>query len=73
VHEEQAQEPPMRGLLANNVHLNTAAENADVTVQLTGPTSRPVVAMKAEDCSLYQEQQFGITIHRASEYSDLRR
>ena len=69
--EQQENEPPMRGLLANNVHLNTGSENAEVMVQLTGPTTRPVVSVRDESCSLYLEQKNGITIHRASEYSDI--
>ena len=67
----QANEPPMKGLLANSVHLNTGVEDTEITVQLTGPTSRPSVTIQDKNCSLYQEQLCGITIHRASEYSDL--
>lgn len=69
--EEQANEHAMKGLLANSVHLNTGVEDTEITVQLTGPTSRPTVTIQDQSCSLYQEQQCGITIHRASEYSDL--
>lgn len=68
---EQSNEPPIPGLLANDVHLNTGVENSEIEVQLTGPTSRPIITVKDEGCSLYQEQQSGITIHRSSEYSDL--
>ena len=69
--EDQANEAPISGLLANAVHLNTGAKNAEIAIQLTGPTTRPIVKIKDENCSLYQEQQSGVTIHRASEYSDL--
>jgi hypothetical protein len=69
--DAQVSEPPFRGLLANNIHLNTGASNAEVMVQLTGPKTRPVVTVKDVACSLYKEQQCGITIHRSSEYSDL--
>jgi hypothetical protein len=67
----QSNEPPLRGLLANSVHLSTGAKNAEVKVRLTGITSRPSVIVVDENCSLYQEQQCGITIHRANEYSDV--
>lgn len=69
--DAQVSEPPFRGLLANNVHLNTGASNAEVMVKLTGSKTRPVVTVKDVACSLYKEQQCGITIHRSSEYSDL--
>lgn len=69
--EDQSEEPPIKGLLANSVHLNSRTKNAEVTVQLTGPTSRPTVSVQYTDCTLYKEQRNGITIHRASEYSDL--
>lgn len=69
--KDQVSEPPMRGLLANKVHLNTGVENTEVMVQLTGPTSRPSVSVTDAACSLYKEQQYGISIHRASEYSEL--
>jgi len=69
--EDQSQESPFEGLLANSVPLTKRSRNAKVLVRLVGPTTRPNVIVKDEDCSLYQEQSCGITIHRASEYSDL--
>jgi len=69
--ENQKNEPPMQGLLANNVPLTVNSLNSDVMIRLSGVTSRPYVTVKNEACSLYQEQTCGITIHRASEYSDL--
>ena len=69
--EKQSKEPPMDGLLANTVPLTEGSKNTKVLVQLTGPTSRPKVLIQDEECSLYKEQTCGITIHRASEYSDL--
>lgn len=68
---EQADEPPMEGLLANTVPLTEGSSNAKVLVQLTGPTTRPNVIVQDKNCSIYKEQTCGITIHRASEYSDL--
>lgn len=69
--EDQSSEQPIRGLLANNVHLNKNCEDSEVEVHLTGASTRPVILIKDPECSLFQEQQYGITIHRASEYSDL--
>ena len=69
--ESQSDEPPIRGLLANSVPLTEGSANAQVMVELTGPTSRPNVIVEDQNCSLYQEQTCGISIHRASEYSDL--
>jgi len=71
--ESQADELPLKGLLANKVHLNTLTENAEVTVQLMGATSRPVIRVVDSHCSLFEEQQNGITLHRANEYSNLGR
>jgi hypothetical protein len=68
---EQSREPPFRGGLANDVHLNTESINSEVKLQLTGPTSRPVAYLVDSKSTLYAEQRCGITIHRASEYSDL--
>ncbi|WCE28468.1 DUF2199 domain-containing protein [Vibrio sp. SCSIO 43137] len=67
----QSNEAPVRGLLANNIHLNSNSENSEIEIQLTGPTTRPMITIKDPECSLYKEQQSGITIHRAAEYSDL--
>jgi len=67
----QSNEVPIRGLLANNIHLNSNSENSEIEIQLTGPTTRPKITIKDPECSLYKEQQCGITIHRAAEYSDL--
>lgn len=69
--DDQSSEPPIKGLLANNIHLNGDNINSEVLVQLTGAKSRPVIRIKDENISLYNEQVCGITIHRASEYSDL--
>jgi len=69
--DDQSSEPPIHGLLANDVHLNTNSEDSKIEVQLTGAKSRPMITIKDPECSLYIEQKNGITIHRASEYSDL--
>ena len=69
--EDQTNEKPLKGLLANIVPLTTGSEDAEITVQLIGSTSRPEVTVTDKNCSLYQEQTCGITIHRANEYSEL--
>ena len=69
--KNQSNEPPIRALLANDIHLHENTQNIEVEIQLTGPTSRPNVIVKDHESSLYKEQQHGIAIHRASEYSDL--
>lgn len=69
--DDQSQEPPMRGLLANSVHLNQNAEDAEIEVQLTGASSRPKIVIKDPECTLYAEQSYGISMHRAREYSEL--
>jgi len=69
--EDQTNEKPIEGLLANNVPLTTGSINAKIMVQLIGAKSRPEVTVTDQDCSLYKEQTCGITIHRENEYSDL--
>jgi len=64
-------EPLIKGLLANEVPLTEGSINSDVTIQLIGSESRPEVNIIDQNCSLHLEQTCGITIHRASEYSDL--
>ena len=68
---DQVKEPPISALLANTIHLNTHTEDIEVQVQLTGPKSRPTILIRDSKSSLYSEQNHGITVHRASEYSDL--
>ncbi len=69
--EDLTSEEPLKGLLANQVPLNDETKGVEVTVQLIGATARPIVTVKDISCSLYNEQTCGVTIHRASEYSDL--
>ncbi|WP_417357994.1 DUF2199 domain-containing protein [Gallaecimonas pentaromativorans] len=68
---EQDKAPPFKGGLANNVHLNSESINSEIELQLIGPTSRPRVSLVDTKSTIYMEQQCGITVHRASEYSDL--
>ena len=69
--KDQTNEEPIDGLLANEVPLTTGSINSEITIQLIGDKSRPVVTVTNQDCSLYQEQTCGITIHRENEYSDI--
>jgi len=71
--ENQANEPAIAGVLANDVPLSTGALGCSVAVKLTGPKTRPHIIIADEDCSIFQEQKYGISLHRASEYSDITR
>ena len=67
----QQNNPPLKGLLANNVHLNSGCIGSDVLIRLVSPDERPRIEVLNEKCSLFLEQHSGISIHRVSEYSDL--
>lgn len=69
--EDQSNEKPIKGLLANDVPLTMGSKNAEVSIQLIGAKSRPVVTVVDQNCSLHREQTCGITIHRTNEYSDV--
>jgi hypothetical protein len=67
---EQHQEPRMPGTLANKLPFHPDTLGLAVSVQLTGPKSRPQFSVQAAEHSLYVEQLQGIDEHRAIEYSD---
>ncbi|WP_295752410.1 DUF2199 domain-containing protein [Undibacterium sp.] len=69
--ENQSNLPAICGTLANKVPLTMGSINCAIEVKLTGPTTRPEIKVLDELCSLYKEQTFGVTAHRASEYSGL--
>lgn len=69
--ENQSHLPTMRAVLANQVPLTKGSLACDINITMTGPTTRPKIEILDETCSLFAEQNYGITIHRASEYSDL--
>lgn len=69
--ENQSNLPAIFGTLANKVPLTIGSINCAIEVNLTSPTTRPEIKVLDESCSLYKEQNFGVTAHRASEYSDL--
>ncbi|MET3107991.1 hypothetical protein AAKU67_002862 [Oxalobacteraceae bacterium GrIS 2.11] len=58
------------GTLANKVPLTQGSENCSVKVVLTGPATRPEIEISDTACSLYFGQKNGISLHKASEYSD---
>lgn len=71
--ENQVDEPPIEGNLANDIPLNNNSFGCSVAVRLKGPKTRPEIFIAEDTCSLYKEQASGISLHRASEYSDLLR
>jgi len=67
----QARESRMAATLANPVPLQTSNTlGLAISIQLTGPRTRPDYFIEAVDHPLYAEQQAGIDEHRALEYSD---
>ena len=68
---ELASEPRMAATLANQLPLQTSNSlGLAISIQLTGPTTRPEYFIEATEHELYAEQQWGIDEHRALEYSD---
>jgi hypothetical protein len=61
---------PIQCSLANDIPLHENTNGLEIELQLMGKT-RPEVIIKDSSSSLYAEQRKGITIHRASEYSDI--
>ena len=71
---DQAEEPPLPATLANSLPLHDADTlGLRISVQLTGPRTRPDFFVEAHEHSLYLEQAQGIDEHRAIEYSDRKR
>jgi hypothetical protein len=66
----QSAEPRMSGSLANKMPFHSDTVGLDISIQLTGPTSRPEFYVNTVEHSLYAEQSRGIDEHRAIEYSD---
>ena len=66
----QETEPRMPGALANKLPFHPDTLGLSISIQLTGPTSRPEFYVNAVAHSLYAEQSQGISEHRAIEYSD---
>jgi hypothetical protein len=68
--EHQDREPRMPGRLANHVPFHPDTTNLGLSIQLTGPKTRPEFYLEPSENSLYTEQTRGIDEHRALEYSD---
>lgn len=68
---DQSDEPPMVAVLANNVPFHSQSIGLDGCLWLTGPDSRPSFDLAESTHGLYQEQQSGISAHRAWEYTRL--
>ena len=68
---DQANAPAIDGVLANQIALTTGSSGCRVLVTLTGPTTRPCIAIKDQACSMYLEQKEGLPAHRASEYANV--
>jgi hypothetical protein len=66
----QDAEPRMPGSLANKLPYHPDTVGLGISIQLTGPESRPEFYVNAVEHSLYAEQSGGINEHRAVEYSD---
>ena len=66
---DQEKEPPMPAMLANDIPSFEPTCGMAVTLQLTGPTTRPQVLVPESDHPLHREQCLGISAHRAIEYS----
>jgi hypothetical protein len=66
---DQAEEPPFKVRLANQLPVEGKSLGLVVHLQLAGPTERPAVVIPESKHSLYREQSRGITPHRAYEYT----
>ena len=68
---DQSNEPRLAATLANRIPLHQSdSRGLAISIQLTGPTTRPEYVIDAVDHTLYGEQHDGIDEHRALEYSD---
>jgi hypothetical protein len=67
----QFEEPRMPGILANHLPLNEQeTAGMPISIQLTGPRTRPEFYVQSAEHPLHAEQTQGIDEHRALEYSD---
>jgi len=66
----QASHAPFAGTLANEIYNCKGSIGQEVELQLTGPTSRPDIALVDIGQALCQQQRSGISEHTAHLYSD---
>lgn len=69
--DTQADAPAFQAEIANNISLHPSALGLVASLSLTGPTTRPVIALSPAEHPLVGEQSRGITSHRAAQYSSL--
>ena len=69
--ENQTNEPPLIGSLANAIPLHEDTLGLPVEVRLTGPTTRPEFFLNKSQHMLYLEQVHGISVHQAAQYTAL--
>lgn len=65
----QVNEPRFSAVLANNIDGLPPTVRLAAELELTGPTTRPGVHVALADHPLYEEQNAGVSPHRAHEYS----
>lgn len=68
---DQADTPAFDAHIANDIPIHSSVRGLAACLSLTGPTTRPVVTLRALEHPLAGEQARGITLHRAAEYSSL--
>jgi len=69
--ENQSEEPPFPGLLANIIPRHEPTLGLQVEVRLTGPRTRPQFFLRESVHLLYLEQVHGISSHQAAQYTAL--
>lgn len=69
--ECQSDEPAFPCVLANSLPNQKETVGLVAKLKLTGITTRPDILITDETHSLYAEQRNGISIHRATEYTEL--
>ena len=68
---DQSAQAPIPGRLANGLPLHQAPTlGLAISIQLTGPKTRPEFFLARSEHPLFEEQEKGISEHRAIEYSD---
>jgi hypothetical protein len=67
--ENQVLTPAFRGTLANQIPATLHSFGCALEIKLAGPTTRPHLFVTEETCTIFAEQQQGIPLHRAGEYT----
>ena len=67
----QAGEPAFQATIANNIQIHPETRGLHGLLSLTGPTTRPKVALQPTEHPLFGEQNRGISTHRAAQYNSL--